>query len=59
MQIGAAVDVVFFGEHAVRGIVEDLDEAKAMIVFGRGAWTVTIPRQWIQQRNDNWVIDLG
>ena len=59
MQKGESVLVVFFGQHPVRGIVDNIDKAKVMIAFGLGAWTVTAPRDWVREREDEWVIDLG
>jgi hypothetical protein len=59
LQKGEPVVVVFFGENPVRGVVEDVDKTKAMIAFGRGAWTVTAPRTWVRQQEDDWVLDLG
>jgi hypothetical protein len=49
------VVVVFFGEHAVRGVVVDVDKAKAVVAFGQGAWTITAPRNWIRQTEDDLV----
>jgi hypothetical protein len=37
----------------------DVDKTKALITFGRGAWTVTAPRSWVRQQEDDWVLDLG
>jgi hypothetical protein len=59
VQKGESVVVVFFGQHPVRGIVDTIDKAKVMIAFGQGTWTVTAPRDWIRQREDDLVIDLG
>jgi hypothetical protein len=59
LQKGEPVVVVFFGENLVRGVVEDVDKTKALIAFGRGAWTVTAPRNWVRQQEDDWVLDLG
>jgi hypothetical protein len=59
MQKGKLVIVKFFGEHVVCGTVEDVDKTKAMIAFGQGTWVVTAPRNWIQQREDDLVIDIG
>jgi hypothetical protein len=56
---GEPVVVVFFGEHAVRGVVAEIDSTKAVIAFGQGAWIVTAPRDWIRQREDELVVDLG
>jgi hypothetical protein len=59
LQKGEPVVVVFFGENPVRGVVEDVDKTKALIAFGRGAWTITAPRAWIRQQENDWVVDLG
>jgi hypothetical protein len=56
---GEPVVVVFFGEHPVRGVVADVDKAKAVIAFGQGAWTVTAPLDWIRPTEDELVIKLG
>jgi hypothetical protein len=59
VQKGEPVVVLFFGEHPVRGTVEDVDKAKTSIAFGQGTWTVTAPRTWVRQQEGDWVLDLG
>jgi hypothetical protein len=59
MSKGEPVVVVFFGEHTVRGVVADVDKAKAVIAFGQGAWTITTPCDWIRRREDDMVVELG
>jgi hypothetical protein len=59
LQKGEPVVVVFFGENPVRGVVEEVDKTRALIAFGHGAWTVTAPRTWVRQQEDDWVLDLG
>jgi hypothetical protein len=53
------VVVVFFGENPVRGVVEDVDKTKALITFGRGASTLTAPRSWVRQQENDLVPELG
>lgn len=59
MSKGEPVVVVFFGQHPVRGVMDNLDNDKVVISFGLGAWTVTAPRSWVRQTEDGSVIDLG
>lgn len=59
MSKGEPVVVVFFGQHPVRGVMDDVDKDKVVISFGLGAWTVTAPRRWVRQTEDGSVIDLG
>ena len=59
MSKGASVVVVFFGEHAVHGVVAEVDKAKAVIAFEQGAWAVTAPRDWIRRREAGLAVDLG
>ena len=59
VQKGKPVVVNFFGEHVLRGTVEDVDKTKAMIAFGQGTWVVTTPRNWIRQHEDDLAIDIG
>jgi hypothetical protein len=49
----------FFVENPVRGVVEDVDKTKALIAFGRGAWTIIAPRAWIRHQENDRVLDLG
>lgn len=59
MQKGKPVVVKFFGKYVVRGTVENVDNTTAMIAFGQGTWTVTAPLNWIRQREDGLVVDIG
>jgi hypothetical protein len=59
VQKGKPVVVNFFGEYVLRGTVEEVDESKAVIAFGHGSWIVITPRNWIRQREDDLVIDIG
>ena len=61
MKKGRIIEVTFFGEHSVVGVVEAVDKASATVLFGkiRPGWTVTIPRAWIRKGKDRWSLDLA
>jgi hypothetical protein len=58
---GEPIDVTFFGEHSLPGIVEAVDKVTTTIVFGRamGGWAVTVPRDWVRRHEDRWLLDLA
>jgi hypothetical protein len=59
LQKGTPVNVVFFGEHAVRGVVADVHKATVVIAMGQNAWALTAPRKLIRQQKNELVLDLG
>ena len=61
LEKGAAIEVTFFGEQAVSGIVQAVDKVTATIAFGSavGAWAVTVPRDWLRKKEDGWLLEIG
>jgi hypothetical protein len=57
---GESVNVVVFGEHALRGRVEVVNDRNTTIHFGAfGGWSVTVPRSWISRREDGWFVEIA
>ena len=61
MEKGKPIEVWFFGNNAVTGIVENVDKVTATIVIGKifGGWSVTVPRTWIRKREDRLLVELA
>jgi hypothetical protein len=61
LEKGAFVTVMFFGEQALYGIVQAVDKVTATIAFGLAfrPWAVTVPRDWLQKKEDGWSLDIG
>jgi L-arabinose isomerase len=61
LEKGASIEVTFFGEQALSGIVQALDKVTATIAFGVavGAWAVTVPRDWLRKKEDGWLLEIG
>ena len=58
---GRIIEVTFFGEHSVVGVVEAVDKNDATIIIGKipPIWSVTAPRSWIRQGGDRWSLELA
>ena len=61
LEKGASIEVTFFGEQVLSGIVQDLDKVTATIAFGVavGAWAVTVPRDWLHKAENGWLLEIG
>jgi hypothetical protein len=53
LEKGGFIEVTFFGEQALSGIVQAVDKVTATIAFGLavGAWAVTVPRDWLRKNS--------
>ena len=55
-----SVNVVIFGEHALRGTVKMVDDCSTTIGFWiLGGWSVTVPISWIREREDGWFLEIA
>ena len=61
MEKGEPIQILFFGDNAVTGTVENVDKVTATIVIGKifEAWSVTVPRTWIRKREDRLLVELA
>jgi hypothetical protein len=61
LEKGAFIEVTFFGEQALFGIVQAVDKVTATIAFGLavGAWAVTVPRDWLHNKESGWLLEIG
>lgn len=61
MEKGKPIEVWFFGDHAVTGTVENLDKVTATIAFGKisAGWSITVPRNWIRNRQNRLSVELA
>lgn len=61
MKKGRTIEVIFFGEHSVVGVVEAVDKINTTILIGRirPGWFVRVPRSWIRQGEDRWSLELA
>ena len=61
LEKGAFIEVTFFGEQALSGIVQAVDKVAATIAFGLavGAWAVTVPRDWLRKKESGWLLEIG
>jgi hypothetical protein len=61
LEKGAFIEVTFFGEQALSGIVQAVDKVSATIAFGLavGAWAVTVPRDWLRKKESGWLLEIG
>jgi hypothetical protein len=61
LEKGTSIEVTFFGEQGLSGIVKAIDKVTATIAFGLafGGWAVTVPRDWIRKREDGWLLEIA
>lgn len=60
LEKGASIEVTFFGEQVLYGIVQALDKATVTIAFGVavGAWAVTVPGDWLHKTESGWSLEI-
>jgi hypothetical protein len=61
LEKGETIDVTFFGDRSLSGIVEAVDGVTITIVFGMvaGRWAVTVPRNWVRRPEEGWLVEIA
>ena len=61
MKKGRIIEVTFFGEHSLVGVVEAVDKIDTTILIGkmRPGWSVTAPSSWVRRGEDRWSLELA